>query len=151
MTRYYTAIFLLLTIAGKCFSQSNAMDELVFGNTSSETAHALIENSTKVIEGGLSESARILLPIKTERVEGGNVSFKMKVDPDKQNYFTVRFWGSDAGDKNLLILFIDSMQIGYRHLGDYDMLYLANGEAPFIGRFHYTTMPLTLKYTKGKK
>jgi hypothetical protein len=131
-------------------AQNSVLDELIFGDPASEQKHALSEKATKAIKGGLDEPARMLLPIESERVEGGNVSFKIQVDPQKQNYITVRFWGSDAGDDNILILFIEGDQIGYRHLGDYDMLYLANKEKPFLGRFHYTTMPLPVKYTKGK-
>lgn len=75
----------------------------------------------------------------------------MKVDPEKPNYFTARFWGSDTGNNNILILFCEGKQIGYRHLGDYDMLDISNGQAPFPGRFTYTTLPLPENLTRGKK
>jgi hypothetical protein len=133
-----------------CFSQTGYSDQLVFGNPTSEAQHAVTENSTKIIKGALDESARVLLPIRSERVEGGNISFTMNVDPEKQNYCTVRFWGGDTGDKDLLILFCEGKQIGYRHLGDLDMLNIANAEAPFPGRFIYNTLPLPLAMTKGK-
>ena len=133
------------------FSQTKVVDEIIFGNVSSEKKHHFSEKASEVITGGLNEVARRLLPINSERVEGGNVTFRMEVDPVKQNYFTVRFWGSDSGNSNILILFCEGKQIGYRHLGDYDMLDIANEDAPFPGRFTYTTLPLPLKMTQGKK
>jgi len=48
-------------------------------------------------------------------------------------------------------LFCEGKQIGYRHLGDYDMLYIANEGVPFNERFTYMTLPLPLDMTKGKK
>lgn len=143
--------FLLLHTSGLHAQQGKILDELKFGDKKSEDMHALTENASEIIEGGLGEPARILLPIEGERVEGGNVHFTMKVDPDKQNYVTVKMWGSDIGDENILMLFIEGKQIGYRHLGDYDMLSLANGEAPFVDRFTYTTHPLPKQMTEGKK
>lgn len=133
------------------FSQTRISDEIIFGNTSSEKKHTFSQTATQIIAGGLQESARILLPIEGERVEGGNITFRMKIDPENQNYFTARFWGSDSGNSNILILFCEGKQIGYRHLGDYDMLYIANEDTPFQGRFTYTTLPLPLSITKGKK
>ncbi|HJA54262.1 MAG TPA: hypothetical protein H9951_02575 [Candidatus Bacteroides intestinigallinarum] len=135
----------------QCFAQTKALDEIVFGDVSSEKKHTFSEKATQAIKGGLGESARILLPIEGSRIEGGNMTFKMRVDPNKQNYFTARFWGSDTGNNNILILFCEGKQIGYRHLGDYDMLDIANESAPFPGRFTYTTLPLPLHMTRGKE
>lgn len=147
-------LFILYLLTGvfstQVFSQTKLLDEIILGNTTSEKKHGFSENASEVVKGGLDESARILLPVKGERVEGGNVTFKMKVDPEKQNYFTARFWGSESGNSNILILFCEGKQIGYRHLGDYDMLSIANEDPPFIGRFIYTTLPLPIHMTKGK-
>lgn len=150
MKKLITINLILIAFAVQVFSQTKLLDEITFGNASSEKKHAFSERETEVVKGGLNESARLLMPIEGERVEGGNMTFKMKVDPDKQNYFTARFWGGDTGNKNYLILFIDGKQIGYRHLGDYDMLSIANEDAPFVGRFTYTTLPLPIHMTKGK-
>jgi hypothetical protein len=73
----------------------------------------------------------------------------MNVDSEKQNYFTTKFWGSDK-DKSMLVLFCEGTQVGYRHLGDIDLLWLGNGEPPFNDRFFYVTLPIPLQYTKGK-
>ena len=147
--KQFLFLFALLIYANS-FSQSSINDVIVFGDNNSEAMHSLSEKSSKAIKGELGESARILLPIKGERVEGGNISFTMQVDPEKQNYCTVRFWGGESGNKNILILFCEGKQVGYRHLGDIDMLNIANEHAPFPGRFIYNTMPLPLAMTKGK-
>lgn len=151
MKKVVTLCLLTLGYALSGFSQTGFLDEIAFGNASSEKKHAFSGQAAEVIRGGLDEPARLLLPVEGERVEGGSVRFKMKVDPEKQNYFTARFWGSDTGNSNILILFCEGKQIGYRHLGDYDMLYIANEDVPFRGRFTYTTLPLPLSLTKGKK
>lgn len=144
-------LYLLFSIAfASALSQTRPVDEIIFGNQPSERKHHLTSTATQVVEGGLGESARRLLPIEGERVEGGNITFSMKVDPDKQNYFTARFWGSNNGNGNILILFCEGKQIGYRHLGDYDMLDISNNEAPFPQRFTYTTLPLPRGLTDGK-
>lgn len=151
MRRQLIIGLLLTTAFFQSFAQTKPLDEIVFGNNASEKKHAFSEKATEVIKGGLNEPARRLMPIESERVEGGNMTFRMKVDPEKQNYFTARFWGSETGNSSILILFCEGKQIGYRHLGDYDMLDIANEDAPFHGRFTYTTLPLPLGITKGKK
>lgn len=151
MKRIISISLLLCFITLQGVAQTKLLDEVVFGNTSSEKKHQLSAVSSQTVTGGLNEPARLLLPVQGEPVEGGYVTFKMAVDPEKQNYFTARFWGSDSGNSNILILFCEGKQIGYRHLGDYDMLDIANEDAPFPGRFTYTTLPLPLHITKGKK
>lgn len=44
----------------------------------------------------------------------------------------------------------EGKQVGYRHLGDIDLLYFANGEPPFNDRFFYVTIPIPLQHTKRK-
>ena len=118
----FLILCLMSVVSFSAYSQVGLLDEIIFGNIQSEKKHNFATNATEVIKGGLNESARLFLPVEGERVEGGNITFKMKVDSEKQNYFTARFWGSDSGNSNILILFCEGKQIGYRHLGDYDML-----------------------------
>lgn len=127
-----------------------AKDVLVLGNRDSERKHALIDSLTESYVGGVGETARRILPYTTPNWQGGYIRFKMKVNSDVQNYFTVRCWGSESDDA-MVMLFIDGKQIGYRHLGDYDLWHRGNGNPPCLGRFYYTTIPLPLKYTQGKK
>jgi len=128
---------------------ASLLDDLQLGDSTSEQAHQFQDAGSEVIKGGLGEPARHLLPLGSTDWEGGNVSFTMKVDPDKQNYFTVKLWGSDL-NKDFLILFCEGKQVGYRHLGDIDVLYSANGEPPLNGRFFYITTPVPLAMTTGK-
>ena len=48
------------------------------------------------------------------------------------------------------MLFGEGKQIGYRHLGDIDLLDIGGGEPAFPGRFIYVTTPLPLAMTRGK-
>jgi hypothetical protein len=104
---------------------------------------------SEVIRGGLGEQARRLLPLQRSSWEGGRVAFTLRVAPDKANYATIRLWGSDV-TQNELLLFCEGKQIGYRHLGDIDILDIGSGELGFNGRFFYNTTPLPLEMTKGK-
>ncbi|MCZ4223465.1 hypothetical protein O0931_09165 [Pedobacter sp. SJ11] len=142
-------ISILVSHSTAVMAQRTNNDVLDFGNTSSEEKHSLKANESEIIEGGLNEPARILLPRKTVAFDGGTMAFKMSIDPNAQNYFSVKLWGSDK-DRSMIMLFAEGKQIGYRHLGDIDFLYLGNGQAPLQGRFFYVTLPLPLKMTKGK-
>lgn len=138
-------------ILAPCFCQNPLLDEITFGNANSEKSHSFKDNFSEIIrKGGLNESARKILPITGEPVEGGNMSFIMKTDPEKPNYVTVKLWGSDLGNCNILVLFCEGKQVGYRHLGDYDMIDISNEEAPSPGKFVYVTLPLPPLMTKGK-
>lgn len=130
-------------------AQEGITDILSFGKAASEQQHALNSMHSKVITAGLNEPARVLLPMQTPTFEGGTMAFKMAVDPIKQNYFTVKFWGSDR-DKSMIMLFAEGKQVGYRHLGDIDLLWMGNGQPAFNERFFYVTIPIPLKQTKGK-
>jgi hypothetical protein len=130
---------------------SGRVDALAFGDAASEKSHAVIADHSEVIAGGLNEAARRLLPLTAEEWQGGHVAFTLKVDPEKLNYVTARFWGSDTS-ANRLILFCEGKQIGYRHLGDIDLLDFGDdsGEPGYNGRFFYNTTPLPLAMTRGK-
>lgn len=127
------------------------LDAIAFGNISSEKNHNFNPERSEVIRGGLGEPARRLLPATTNYFEGGRMAFTLKVDPAKNNYATVRFWGDDTSD-NRLMLFCEGKQIGYRHLGDIDILDFGDdsGEPACNGRFFYNTLPLPFPLTCGK-
>jgi hypothetical protein len=131
------------------FATAAIVDTLTFGDASSEKSHKLTAERSDVIRGGLGEPARRLLPAEPESWEGGRVAFTLKVHPLQPNYFSVRLWGSDAND-NQLILFCEGKQIGYRHLGDIDLLDHGSDAPAFNGRFYYTTTPLPVELTRGK-
>jgi hypothetical protein len=136
-----------------CAATANAglLDTITFGDTASEQSHGLAQTRSEVIRGGLGEPARQLLPLDPVSFNGGSVSFHLKVEPDQQNYFTVKLWGSDKGEeRGRLILYLNGEQVGYRHEGDYDVLNQCDTEAIFPGRFLYQTLPLPTMLTRGK-
>lgn len=141
---------LLLLMALFIINSASAqiVDVLALGNPASESTHKIIQQESKIIKGALNEPARVLLPVGNSW-KGGSVSFTMKVDPDKQNYFTIKLWGSDINE-NKLILLCEGKQIGYRHLGDISILDLGTDAPNYNGRFVYTTTPLPLNLTKGQ-
>ena len=100
---------------------------------------------------GVQTCALPIFPLQDVSWQGGGIAVKLKVDPQKQNYFTARFWGGEANE-NRLILFCEGKQIGYRHLGDIDILEFGQDDEapPFTGRWFYTTSPLPIAMTQGK-
>jgi hypothetical protein len=143
------SFLLALTCRIAAAGPASIVDSIRFGDAKAEAAHALSDDHSETIKGGLDEPARRLLPLEPADWQGGMVTFTMKVDPAVQNYFTVKLWGSDR-TRERLILFCEGKQIGYRHLGDIDMLDIGGGEAPCPGRFLYRTTPLPLEMTKGR-
>jgi len=142
-------------------SQTPTTDTLQFGNAASEQLHAFSGSNTAVIKGGLGELCRKILQPKTPSWQSEPMTFKLKINPKKRNYITVKFWGSDISHDHLLML-IDGKQMGYMHLGDYDLLdyetceprdvpLSANPNPQYLGRFTYTTFLLPEIATKEKK
>jgi hypothetical protein len=144
-------LFLVWAIAGvtSLAGAENFIDAITFGDAASEQTHSLAQTNSEIIHGGLGESARRLLPPATNHWEGGRMSFRVAVDPAKLNYATAKFWGSDAA-QGMLILFCEGKQVGYRHLGDVDVLDIGSGEPNFPGRFFYVTTPLPESLTRGR-
>lgn len=124
-------------------------DDLVFGDSAAEKTHQVQETKSDVVAGAMGQSARRLLPGGGEPWEGGSVRFSIKVDPTLQNYLTARFWGDEV-NANMLVLFCEGKQVGYRHLGDIDVLALPDDEPRYNGRFYYATTPLPRALTTGK-
>jgi hypothetical protein len=125
------------------------LDTIVFGDAASEKNHAFAGDHTRIISGRLGDPARIALPQTDPAWEGERLAFTLAVDPQKQNYLTVRLSGSDA-TQNQLVLFCEGKQVGYRHLGDIEILDIGGEEPAFPGRFIYNTTPLPLPLTRGK-
>jgi hypothetical protein len=151
MLKKYLILLALITGCVSPAAAADYVDSISFGDAASKQGHGLKQLRSEVIHGGRGEYARQLLPLDPVSYDGGWVSFKLKVDPQRQNYFTVKLWGSDKGEgKGRLILYIDGLQAGYRHEGDYDVLNQTDDEAIFQGRYLYQTVPLPLMRTQGR-
>lgn len=61
----------------------------------SEDRHQLKTERSESFRGGLGQPARKLLPGGSKLWRGGTLGWTMKVDPEGQNYPTVKLWGSD--------------------------------------------------------
>jgi len=151
MLKHHPILLALAIALVSSAATAASLDQITFGDSVSEKNHDFTQTNSEVIRGGLDEPARQLLPLNPVSYDGGSISFMLKVDPRKQNYFTVKLWGSDKGAlRGRLILYVDGLQAGYRHEGDYDVLNQTDDESIFQGRFLYQTLPLPLNLTQGK-
>ena len=93
------------------------------------------------MDGALGESCRRLRP-------AGSLTFDLSCDSHKQNYLTVKFWGSDA-DVATIFLCVGDKRIG--KYGDaWPELDLGTGrQTAFPGRFYYTTYSIPKEATAG--
>jgi hypothetical protein len=130
---------------------NTVIDSLSFGNQLSEQQHLVKAELGEIVDGEFGLSARRLLPSPEKGWRGGRVTFSVKVDPDKPNYFTAKFWGGDVNDEETrLMLFIDGKQVGQRHLGEIDQLDIMCSYPRNPGNFFYKTFPLPENMTSGK-
>lgn len=126
------------------------LDTVKFGDSDSEQSHQFSEDHSEIIQGGLNQPARQLLPFEPVSYEGGRINFTMKVDGEKLNYLTVKLWGSDHGAlRGNLLLWAEGKQVGYRNVGDYDILNQCDDDPLYPNRFVYVTVPLPSNLTKG--
>lgn len=128
-----------------------SQDILISGQSESEQQHKFKSGGSKLIQGLMGVSARKLLPKDPPEIYGHSMSFTMKCDPCKPNYFTIKLSGSDAGEElGRLVLFCEGKQVGWNHLGFIDQLNIAGEEPYFNGRFFYKTLPLPVHLTRGR-
>lgn len=126
------------------------LDTLVFGDSASESGHRVAAEQSESSTGLLGEPCRRLLPGGGKPWQGGVLKFTLKVDPERQNYFTIRLSGDDV-NHNQMTLHLDGRQIGYRHLGDIEALEVGADAPAYPGRFIYRTNPLPQEMTRGRK
>ncbi len=132
------------------FLSAEILDTLSFGNDASESLHGVSATFSDFKPGGLGEPSRRLLPGGDLAWQGGILKFLIRVDPEKQNYFTLRLWGEDV-NHNQMTLHVEGKQVGYRHLGDIEALEIGSDAPAYPGRFIYRTNLLPLDLTKGKE
>jgi hypothetical protein len=126
------------------------IDRIVFGDVASEADHAVDVSASEPVVGGLGTPARRLPPAQAGARFSKPMAFTLKVDPAIQNYASIRLWGGDANEGKL-VLFCEGRQVGYRHLGDVEILDIGTVAPPFAGRFTYRTFPLPKTLTQGRQ
>ena len=115
MTLRHT-VLLSLFIAGSLpqIAAAENIDSIVFGSKDSEIEHRFSDVRSERCIAALGQTARHLLPLDPVSYNGGWVKFRLRVDPERQNYFTVKLWGGDRGAQSgRLILYINGLQVGY--------------------------------------
>lgn len=142
-------LFTVLAMASAVAHAATPTDRLTFGDPVSEAAHQLRATQSDIVTGALGRPARRLLPLAAGDWRSGTLEFTLQVDPGQQNYATVQLWGGDA-NPNKITLYCDGKQIGYRHLGDIEILDLGTAAPMYAGRYTYRTLPLPLTMTRDK-
>jgi hypothetical protein len=140
---------LVLSVTAAPAGAGPLVDKIVFGDSASEVGHGFQPGRSELITGALGTAARRLPPREPGAWRSDDVSFRLKVDPKTQNYATLRLWGGDV-NPNKLVLLCEGRQIGYRHLGDVEILDLGADAPTYSGRFTYKTFPLPKTLTSGK-
>jgi hypothetical protein len=81
------------------------------------------------------------------------LTFTMAVDPFKQNYLTIKLWGSDT-TPGVIYLYVPSEGYNVDNYDEGQVPWLdwqvAGGQAAFPGRFFYETTPVPLAWTQGQ-
>ncbi|MDP9793014.1 hypothetical protein J2S43_001526 [Catenuloplanes nepalensis] len=136
-------------------SRPAALDAVVFGDPASERAHHVTAELSDVISGGLGQPGRVLRPQEPASWWGGTVSFTLRVDPDKANYVTVKFWGDDVSPRAdqdwRLQIFLDGDVLGWFDQGVVDNIDVIDLAPRLPGRFYCHTLPLPLSRTRGRR
>lgn len=154
MNKAFAQTLIVLFSATLALADGSIIDEIVFGNFTSENFHhaTTVVNSSSGT-GALGQTYRQLDHYTPSRDDGGKITFNMSVDPAAQNYLTLKLWGSDycqTARSTHLYLYYNGQQLGYRDHADWPPLD-ANWENPeFPDRFYYTTYMLPRSMTQGK-
>lgn len=132
------------------FAAENAtIDILRFGDPASEREHGVVATASESGNGALGQPARRFLPLAKHDWRGGSATFRLKVKGGVPNYLSVKLWGEEV-NPNQATLYCEGKQLGYRHLGDVDILDQGTKYPVAPGRFHYLTHPLPQALTTGK-
>ena len=140
--RLTISIFVCCVLSGT----AQPLDKLIFGDLQSEKTHAVLAPEGVSV---ITNDVRIILPQKGGGWAGDKITFRMAINPQLQNYATVKFRNAES-NQNLLFIFIEGKQFGYRPLGDYDVLCGANTEPLGRDGYFYQTVPLPKSMTHGK-
>lgn len=159
MKAYFIFIFFIfLGIGNPAYAQH--LDEIVFGNEVSEMQHGLTTyapSKTEITtEGLLNQTSRFFLPNTNNPFQGaytgiygGEINLVLKVDGKCQNYFTVKFSGSDGNDERI-IMEVEGKEVGNRYHSNEDY-FLGELNKVGPGSFCFRTMPIPRALTDGKE
>lgn len=117
------------------------IERIIFGNSESEKEHSL-KGECLLHNGGIR-----LLPTNPPSRFSSEVSFKIKTNPHKQNYFSLKLHSKDRYTP--IYLYLDGKQLGYAKCSDYEALNLCYGNFN-PGCYFYITTAIPLAFTKGK-
>lgn len=150
---FYIAMFLILTSIS---IQSQNLDMVIFGNDSSEADHNIVFENVSSGTGAFNESYRTL---EGTDFDNSSLGVTLNVDPNAQNYLTLKFWGSDRL-QNYQELNLYYWKIFFGTLGKYEQLGSFGGEVPeivnwdnnipYANRFVYVTYMLPDDVINGK-
>jgi hypothetical protein len=138
------------------------LDRIVFGNTKSESAHALeseLSSGQAAADGALGQTARIFHPSDPQTYWGGGATFTRQGAKKGTTYVSVKLWGGDFdptdGNEWRLHLYAhvdgEVQQIGYQEQGVIDSLDCLHWQPRSPGRFFLHTLPLPESLTKGRR
>ncbi|MBP8604224.1 MAG: hypothetical protein KBI46_00095 [Phycisphaerae bacterium] len=139
--RRYCILLAFLAMCGLC--RGDVLDGIVFGDTHSESAHSVLAPMTAIETGGLGQPCRRLSA-------SGSITFTLACDPVRQNYVTVKLWGSDVvNGTQYLYLYDAAGRIG-TYQDDWPEIAVWTSQPPFPGRFVYSTYLIPKQLTSAK-
>lgn len=130
-----------------------ALDRIAFGHPSSEGQHGLVSVRSTSTMGALAQSARTLDPSDPVGPWGGTMRFRMRVDPRRTTYLSLKLWGEDCAaieQEWRLQLFIDGKAAGWLDQGPVDSLDQMSTAPRTAGLFYLHTIPLPETMTAGR-
>ena len=151
---FITVAFVLMIAAN---ANAQVTDRIVLGNDNSEKSHGLTmycPDNVAITTNGLSgETGRRSLmftanPFSCEYpdIYGGEFSFVLRVDPERQNYITLRTNGGDGVKENERY----RVMVENKDLTNYSASAVTFSETKAPGAFAFNTLLIPLAITKGK-
>jgi hypothetical protein len=144
-------------------SGSNAIDQLTFGDVTADASSESNHNfepgysssqmpSTGV--GALSQTYREPFGLGDSNTDGPQqLVFTMAVDPTRQNYLTIKLWGSDVDGGSIYLAGSPVGQdtpVSVQNFPNGSLVDNQGGPPAFPGRFFYYTVPIQESLTLGK-
>jgi autotransporter-associated beta strand protein len=155
---YVAAVMIFMGLLLKASTHAaggNALDRIDFGNANSEGAHSFMQGAalSDIAPKGVGPFGQTYrLPVGTGNsyAQGTQVLyFTISCDPAKQNYLTVKYWGSD---RNVMMFMLDERGNNPVPYGDVGFdTFVGHGYPPtFPNRFFYYTVLIPQNLTQGK-